>query len=207
MRIAICTSLFDGMDASLLADYERLGIGLGHRQDWKFLAYQIPRLRSASGLNAAIHMTRTDQTLNDAGEKFDRILWLDHRTMLTPADAVRLLESVDEWHPAVFAFNRDPDTRNVGVWEWTGDKPFGRLKEWELNALVRVSSAGLYAAAFDASVFDALRTPWFLWVDRDSVWPDTGKEAFVCTHFHRQGIPVYAHSGVWATRLGRRVAA
>lgn len=203
MRIAICTSVFAGIRSALLADYMRLGIALGRKKDWKFLPFQIPRLRSVSCLNSAIHLSRTDAVVTAAGEKFERLLWLDYNCMVTPEDAIRLIESVDEWHPAVFAFSRDPDIDKMAVWEWTGNKPFGRLKEWPENELVRVSSAGLSAAAFDADVFDVLRTPYFQWRDGDFPWPDTGPEAFVCANFHRQGIPVYAHSGIWAKRIGK----
>ena len=203
LRIAICTSLFCGMKAPLLADYMRLGIALGQKKSWKFLAYQVPRLRSVCCLNAAIDMTRTDPSLRDAGEKFDRILWMDYNCMLTPEGAIRLLESVDDWHPAVFAFSRDPDTGQLPVWEWDADEPIKRLTTWPDDQLVRISSAGTAAAAFDADVFDVLRTPYFRWGDGQFPWPDTGPEAFVCLHLHRQGIPVYAHSGVWARRLGQ----
>ena len=177
-RVAICAAACNGLKASLVKRLFGLGLELGKHDDVQYLPILVPRMHGPTCLNAAIHMAM--EALSDAGpdERLTHILWMDKDTMLTGAQAFRLLDAVDPRHPAVFAFDH---TAMVMF------RPRDQRGE-----LVRVQSAGFAAAAFDADLFRELREPWFRWQKTDTV---RAEDNYLC-QFIEQGVPVYCDLGV-----------
>ncbi len=191
-RIAICMSAYDGLNSPLLLDLLRLGLRLGKDRDAKYLPMLVPRLHGATCLNAAIVLSRETVDAAEVREDLTHILWIDWNVMIDGEQAVKLLDSVDPWHPAVFARSQDntsPTLPNL----WSDDGK--RLTAWPNDTLVQVRSAGIAAAAFDADLFTSLKQPWFCWQGENP-------NANVCRQFKVQSIPIYCHTGVVAKQIG-----
>jgi len=194
-RVAICASAYDGLKSPLVLDLLKLGLGLGERKGIKCLPILVPRLRGVTCLNAAIVLAREAIDAADVREPLTHILWIDRDVMLNGEQALRLLESVDDWHPAVFALSRDLDCPDLpNLWSAPGE----RRLQWPTDSLLQVHSAGVAAAAFDGELFDSLKLPWFRW-DASQGNPN----ANVCFQFHAQSIPVFCHTGVTARQAGK----
>jgi len=195
-RVAICVNGYDGIKASLVSTLLDMGLCLGAHVDTKYLPILVPRLNGPTCLNAGISLAQEAIDAADVREPLTHILWMDRDTVLTSDGAIRLLESVDPWHPAVFAVSRDPDHLDLpNLWTTSGE----RMTDWPDDTLVRVRSAGLAAAAFDADLFYSLRQPWFRW----QAEPGGNPQANVCYQFAEQRIPVFCHTGVTVRQAGK----
>lgn len=207
LRVAICMASYSGCAPEILTQLISVSFALGRRTDWEVMPFIIGRRRCEVACNTAIDLMERAEEQFPKDERFTHVLWFDDDVALSPNSTIRLVESIDEQHPAVFAlafFRQHPYRPSIWKYrQWQGqDCTLEQIYDYPEDELIRVSAAGLCAAAFDRDVFLALDKPYFEWkmggLNRRAATPD----GWLCMQLLKQEIPVYCHTGIKTKHLG-----
>lgn len=206
-RVAFCMASYKGCEAEMVQSHVRMSFAFGRRTNWEFMPFFVSRMRCDVACNRAIGLMNEVEALLPKEQHFTHILWMDDDVALSPNEAIRLVNLVDDEHPAVFAlafYRNKPYIPSLYKYiEWDGSPvTLEHLIEYPENDFLRVSAAGLCAAAFDRDLFRQLKTPYFRWIEGGFKQPSCTPDGWLCHQFLQLGIPVYCHTGIKAKHLG-----
>ncbi|MBS3821706.1 MAG: hypothetical protein KGY81_08090 [Phycisphaerae bacterium] len=198
-KVALCWASYKGSEPEVVDGLVRMAFSLGRRTGDMFAPFCAKRKQAHLAANHALQLMENAEEAS--GERFTHVLWIDDDVVVDAEGTLKLLDSVDDYHPVVFAlaFERQ-NFLKPAIWrskKFNGSR-YGveQILEWPEDELLEVYASGLCFAAFNRDVFDAIKKPYFDWVQkgyaRNSVTPD----GYICAQFEARGIPVYCHTGV-----------
>jgi hypothetical protein len=207
VRLAICQSIFDEPDPLAAVTLQRACYEIGKR-GWGLGLFPAYRSVAHVGCNQALQFMEEHERAS--GIEYTHVVWLDDDVAISAENLFRLIECIDAEHPAVYAlaFYRQPPHR-PSLYEYRKfngwDATLRLMTDYPEDQLVRVSAAGLCAAAFSRKIFKLLSKPYFEWheagLNRSPVTPD----GFIAAKMHEQGIPMFVHTGIGCTHMGGKV--
>ena len=198
-KVALCSAVYKGCEPEVLRGFMSALFTLGRKTDDQVCPFLAQRKRAELASNWCL--SNMEQTEETTGEQFTHVLWVDDDVVVDGDAILRLLDCVDIEHPVVaaLAFERQPNYRPA-IWQgnYFGDQyvSMHQIFDYPADEMIPIVASGLCCVAFDRDVFDAIRKPYFDWVqpgyDRESCTPD----GYLFGQFMDHHIPCFCHTGI-----------
>ncbi len=198
-KVALCAAMYKGIEPEVANGLLSMAFTLGRHTKDVIKPFIAVRKRAELAANWALGQMEKDERIN--GHRFTHVIWMDDDIVVEGKSILKLLDSIDDEHPVVFAlaFERD-GLHKPGIWR---SKTFGgrhvnveQIFDYPPNELMPIHAAGLCCAAWDREVLTAIKKPYFDWQQagygRSSHTPD----GYFCNKLRDKDIPIFCHTGV-----------
>lgn len=203
-RIALCMAAFKGCEPEIVHMHMLLASRLSREPGWKYHPFVVGRKSMALACNTTLE--NMEELERSTGETFTHVLWMDDDVGILAEDAVRLINCIDDEHPAVYAlafFRQPPYKPSLWRQRRLGEErtTFEQMFDYPADTLVRVDAAGLCAAAFDRRLFNMLKKPYFRLVEKGYKQTACTPDGALCNALGDAKVPIYVHTGIKTTHM------
>lgn len=199
-KVALCMACYKGCEPPVLLGLVRMAFALGRRTQDQFKPLIAMRKRGELAANAAL--AQMEEAEERDGFRFTHVIWIDDDVIVDPDGICRLLGLVDDDHPVVaaLAFERQRPY-HPAIWRKTNTwgseyHSMEQIIEYPEDDWVPIIASGLCCVAFDREVFDAIKKPYFDWVQPGYQRRDCTPDGYLFDQFDDAHIPCFCHTGV-----------
>lgn len=199
-KVALCMASYKGSDVPVMRGLIRMAFALGRRTDDEFSPFIASRQRAEVAANRSLALMEAAERNHDV--RFTHVLWMDDDIVVEPDAIIRLLDLVDNSHPVVaaLAFDRNPPYAPA-IWkkvhQWgNAYHSLTQILDYPQDDWVPIIASGLCCVAFDREVFEAIKKPYFDWIQEGYDRNDHTPDGHLFGQFEDHHIPCFCHTGV-----------
>ena len=198
-NIAICMASFKGCEIEVLMGFSQAAFRLGRDTEDRFAFFPAVRQRAERAANLSLqHMEDEEEKL---GIKFSHIIWIDDDVVVNGDAILKLLDSIDSEHRVVasLSFERNGAYRPA-IWKahkWGGEAiTIEQIFDYPEDDLIEIEASGLCCVAFDRTVFDEIKKPYFDWILKGYKQRGCSPDIYLFMKLNEAGIKCFCHTGI-----------